>query len=419
MSVEKKVPEIRFKGFSGEWEKYPLAKFISSLDAGVSVNSGDRPADENEFGILKTSCVTNGFFEPNENKVVFKTEEISRLKEPVLENTIIISRMNTPALVGANAYVGRGYANYFLPDRLWAAKPTSIGDLKFIAYILGSDKGRLALSDLATGTSGSMKNISKPAVLRLELCAPKETEQTQIGGYFQKLDMLINQHQEKHDKLSNIKKAMLENMFPKQGKTMPKIRFKEFSGEWEEKALNRIAEKVTEKNISILYCETLTNSAEFGIISQRDYFDKDISNSNNISGYYVVQPNNFVYNPRISTLAPCGPINRNTLDRVGIMSPLYTVFKTKGVNAIFIEYFFQTKLWHTFMFLNGDTGARADRFSIKDSVFFELPLPVPTVDEQTKIGNYFQKLDALINQHQQQITKLNNIKQACLSKMFV
>lgn len=101
------------------------------------------------------------------------------------------------------------------------------------------------------------------------------------------------------------------------------------------------------------------------------------------------------------------------------MSPLYTVFRTKDVNTIFIEYFFQTKLWHTFMFLNGDTGARADRFSIKDSVFFELPLLLPTLNEQDVIGNYFQKLDALINQHQQQITKLNNIKQACLSKMFV
>jgi len=419
MSMDSKVPKIRFIGFKEDWEKNPLSIFISSLDAGVSVNSGDRAANENEFGILKTSCVTNGFFEPTENKVVFKTDEISRLKESVLENTIIISRMNTPALVGANAYISKSYANYFLPDRLWAAKPSSIGDLKFIANILGSDKGRLALSDLATGTSGSMKNISKPSVLQLEFRTPEEKEQIQIGNYFQKLDALINQHQQKHDKLNNIKKAMLEKMFPKQGETIPEIRFKGFSGEWEEKNLNRIAEKVTEKNISILYCETFTNSAEFGVISQRDYFDKDISNSNNISGYYIVQPDNFVYNPRISTLAPCGPINRNTLNRAGIMSPLYTVFKTKGVNAIFIEYFFQTKLWHTFMFLNGDTGARADRFSIKDSVFFELPLPIPTVDEQTKIANYLQNLGTLINQHQQQITKLNNIKQACLSKMFV
>lgn len=207
------IPEIRFKGFSREWDKYPTSTFISSLDAGVSVNSGDRPANENELGILKTSCVTNGFFEPNENKVVFKKHETSRLKEPVLENTIIISRMNTPTLVGANAYVSRGYANYFLPDRLWAAKPTSIGDLKFIAYILGSDKGRLALSDLATGTSGSMKNISKLAVLRLELRAPEKKEQAQIGNYLQKLDSLIKQHQQQITKLNNIKQACLSKMF--------------------------------------------------------------------------------------------------------------------------------------------------------------------------------------------------------------
>lgn len=419
MSMDNKVPDIRFKGFSGEWNKYSLATFISSLDAGVSVNSGERPANENEFGVLKTSCVTNGFFEPSENKVVLKTEEISRLKEPVSENTIIISRMNTPALVGANAYVGKSHGNYFLPDRLWAGKPTPIGDLKFIACILGSDKGRLALSDLATGTSGSMKNISKSAVLRLELCVPEKKEQTTIGNYFQKLDSLINQHQKKHDKLNSIKKAMLEKMFPKPGETIPEIRFKGFSGAWREMKLSNVSDKIIEKNTSMIYSETFTNSAEFGVISQRDYFDKDISNSSNINGYYVVQPEDFVYNPRISTLAPCGPINRNALGRAGIMSPLYTVFRTKGVNTVFIEYFFQTKLWHVFMFLNGDTGARADRFSIKDSVFFDLPLLLPTVDEQAAIGNYFQKLDTLINQHQQQITKLNNIKQACLSKMFV
>ncbi|HIE5017106.1 TPA: restriction endonuclease subunit S, partial [Enterobacter cloacae] len=242
MNMKNKVPEIRFKGFSGKWETYPLATFISSLDAGVSVNSGDRSANENEFGILKTSCVTNGIFEPDENKVVFKKEEISRLKESVLENTIIISRMNTPALVGANAYISRGYANYFLPDRLWAAKPTAIGDLKFIACILGSDKGRLALSDLATGTSGSMKNISKSAVLRLELHAPEEKEQVQIGNFFQKLDELANLHQQKHDKLSNIKEAMLEKMFPKKGETIPEIRFKEFSGEWVNNPISEICD---------------------------------------------------------------------------------------------------------------------------------------------------------------------------------
>ena len=105
MELKNKVPAIRFEGFSGEWEECSLSKFVSSLDAGVSVNAGDQPANDSELGILKTSCVTNGFFEAHENKVVIETEEINRLKESVSKNTIIISRMNTPALVGANAYI--------------------------------------------------------------------------------------------------------------------------------------------------------------------------------------------------------------------------------------------------------------------------------------------------------------------------
>jgi type I restriction enzyme S subunit len=163
------VPRLRFPEFrdAREWEKKPLSALVKALDAGVSVNSGDRYAREDESGILKTSAVTNGVFELLENKVVVNIEELRRLKEPVLKNTIIVSRMNTPALVGANAYIDASHENLFLPDRLWAAKPKLGTSMRFIAYILGSGKGRAALAALATGTSGSMKNIAKSSVLEL------------------------------------------------------------------------------------------------------------------------------------------------------------------------------------------------------------------------------------------------------------
>lgn len=404
MSVEKKVPEIRFKGFSGEWEKYPLATFISSLDAGVSVNSDDRPANENEFGILKTSCVTNGFFEPNENKIVFKTEEISRLKEPVLENTIIISRMNTPALVGANAYISKGYANYFLPDRLWAAKPTSIGDLTFIAYILGSDKGRLALSNLATGTSGSMKNISKPAVLRLELNAPEEKEQTQIGNYFQKLDCLINQHQQKHDKISSIKKAMLEKMFPQQGETMPEIRFNGFSGEWEEKAIFELF-TVTRGNVL-----SANKTSPIPTSNKRYPVYSSQTKNNGLMGFY----DKYLFENAITWTtdgANAGTVNF----RDG-------KFYSTNVNGVLLsdEGYANKAIAEI---LNKEAWRHVSHVGnpkLMNNVMSAIKITIPnSFQEQIAIGNYFQKLDSLINQHQQQITKLNNIKQACLSKMFV
>lgn len=210
------LPRLRFPEFRGaeEWVEKPLSVLVKSLDAGVSVNSGDRPAKENESGILKTSAVTAGVFEPKENKVVTDELEQSRLKEPVLKNTIIISRMNTPALVGANAYVTESYENLYLPDRLWAAKPTSEGDIRFTAYILGSSQGRSSLSELATGTSGSMKNISKSAVLDLKVLVPSTEEQQKIAECLSSIDTLIAAHAEKLGTFKVHKKGLMQQLFP-------------------------------------------------------------------------------------------------------------------------------------------------------------------------------------------------------------
>ena len=212
---------------------------------------------------------------------------------------------------------------------------------------------------------------------------------------------------------------MLEKLFPKNGSNVPEIRFAGFTDAWEQRKLRDISEKVIEKNTSRAYSETFTNSAENGIISQRDYFDHDISNEENLDGYYIVRDEDFVYNPRISTTAPVGPINRNKLRRTGVMSPLYTVFRTIGIDQTFLEYFFKSHYWHSYMMFNGDSGARADRFSIKDAVFFEMPVPYPPSEEQGKIGDFLTSLDRLITLHQREFEKLRNIKKACLEKMFV
>ncbi len=419
MSVDMKVPEIRFEGFSGEWEESPLSKFIASLDAGVSVNSGDKPAGEGGLGILKTSCVTNGIFKPSENKVVSDSRETNRLKEPVLKNTIIISRMNTPALVGANAYIYRSYSNYFLPDRLWAAKPTTVGDLQFIANILGSDRGREALSDLATGTSGSMKNISKPSVLRLKFHVPKDPEQTQIGNTFQKLDSLINQHQQKHDKLSSIKKVMLEKMFPKQGETTPEIRFKGFSGEWESKVLGSVASFYKGKDLPkssikydgvypcIHYGELFTKYSEVIqiITSRTNQNDNFFSISND-----VLMPT--------SDVTPKGLVKSCCVKQNGVvLGGDILVIRPNDQNVIdgaFLSRFIRTREQQVLQKVTGSTV-----FHLYASSIENLDIVFPSIEEQKAIGNYFQQLDVLISQHQQQIIKLNNIKQACLRKMFV
>ena len=199
---------------------------------------------------------------------------------------------------------------------------------------------------------------------------------------------------------------------------VPRIRFKGFEEDWEQRKLSDVADKVIEKNTDLAVQETFTNSAEYGVISQRDFFDHDISNAENIGGYYVVRDEDFVYNPRISVTAPVGPVNRNKLGRNGIMSPLYTVFRTHGIDTTYLEWFFKSSYWHPFMYFNGDSGTRSDRFSIKDAVFFEMSIPTPSFEEQRQIGVCLDQLDNLITLHQRKLEKLKILKKAMLEKMF-
>ena len=168
-----------------------------------------------------------------------------------------------------------------------------------------------------------------------------------------------------------------------------------------EKEINEDITKLNKKNKNNEFTEPFTNSAELGIISQKEYFEREIVNDENLDGYYIVRKDDFVYNPRISGTAPVGPINRNRLERNGVMSPLYTVFRVHDIADLYLEYYFKTTNWHRFMKLNGDSGARFDRFTISSTQFMEMPIPYPEVEEQKKIGAYFEHIDHLITLHQQ------------------
>ena len=200
---------------------------------------------------------------------------------------------------------------------------------------------------------------------------------------------------------------------------VPAIRFAGFTDPWEQRKLGEIADKVTEKNLDGNITEVLTNSAEYGVINQTEFFDHAVAKESNIAGYYVIAPGDFVYNPRISATAPVGPIRRNTLGIHGVMSPLYTVFRlTDAVDGTYLSHFFKTNGWHGFMKLEGNSGARSDRFSIGDATFFEMPIPVPSSSEQYAIGSFFSRLDDLITLHQRKYDKLVIFKKSMLEKMF-
>lgn len=267
---------------------------------------------------------------------------------------------------------------------------------------------------------GLRQTLSYRDLKDLIIYVPSINEQHYITDIFKEIDSIINTESKLLASLKQVKEASLQAMFPQEGETVPKIRFKGFDGEWKKVRLKDISTKVVEKNKSNSISTTLTNSAEYGIIDQRDFFDHDVSNADNISGYFVVKPLDFVYNPRVSALAPVGPINMNKLGYSGVMSPLYYVFRVFGINKDYLDVFFRTNVWHKFMKDNGNSGARFDRLSISDEVFCEMPICCPKdEDEQRKIASYFTALDKQISLQTQRLEKLKQIKAACLDKMFV
>lgn len=161
-----------------------LADLLEPLAAGVSVNAEDAPAQGDSIGVLKTSAVSECRFIPSENKRITKRSERHRVATPVEGNSIIISRMNTPILVGENAYVSESRPELFLPDRLWQTR--SIDEERYstrwIALSLGSPTTRQEIRGLATGTSGSMKNLAKADFLGIRLPVPPLDEQRRIAA---------------------------------------------------------------------------------------------------------------------------------------------------------------------------------------------------------------------------------------------
>jgi type I restriction enzyme, S subunit len=200
---------------------------------------------------------------------------------------------------------------------------------------------------------------------------------------------------------------------------VPELRFPEFrdKGEWELAPLKKLASKRTERNRDGKLVRVLTNSAEHGVVDQRDYFDKDIATQGNLENYFIVDKGDFVYNPRISAFAPVGPISNNSVAK-GVMSPLYTVFRFRNSNIDFYAHYFKTSAWHLYMRQIGSTGARHDRMAITNDDFLAMPLPVPSPKEQQKIADFLASIDELITAQIQKLAALKTHKKGLMQQLF-
>lgn len=432
MSVEEKEPEIRFKRFSGEWEDISLLESIERVIdfRGRTPKKLGLDWSPSGYRALSALNVKQGYIDfsidPHfgDQELYDKWMSGSELHQGQVLFTTEAPMGNVAQVPNADKYI--------LSQRTIAfvVKPKVITDA-FLAVLLRSSKVFRELSALSSG--GTAKGVSQKALANLNVLIPSDLdEQTAIGNYFQKLDSLINQHQQKHDKLSNIKTAMLERMFPKQGETVPEIRFKGFSGEWEEKPFGTCFANVPNNTLSraeLNYRTGLAKNIHYGdvLIKFGETLDAD-------SELIPFITNNDVANKLKHTALQSGDIviadaaEDNTVGKcvelinVGdllVFSGLHTIAvrPTLPFGSKYLGYYLNSASYHDQLssLMQGTKVLSISKTAIQNT----LVVFPNNVEEQAAIGNYFQKLDALINQHQQQITKLNNIKQACLSKMFV
>ena len=196
------------------------------------------------------------------------------------------------------------------------------------------------------------------------------------------------------------------------------MRFRQFQNIWIKKSLHDITKKINIKNKNKECKNAICNSAQLGLIKQIDFFDKEIARDGSIKNYTIIKKNDFVYNPRKSLNAPYGPVNIYNYEEAGIVSPLYLCFSVHDIDKIFLHYYFKSQVWYRFIYLNGDSGARHDRVSIKDEVFFSQSLYLPNAIEQEKIGVFLTLIDQRIDTQNKIIEDLELFKNRISYQIF-
>lgn len=402
------APKLRFKEFSKDWGSKKIIELADYVDY-----RGKTPKKV-ESGVLLVTAknIKQGYLDYSASQEFIEEsafDDVMRRGKVELNDVLI----TTEAPLGNVASVDR--TDIALAQRVIKYRgKIGLLDNLFLKQKFLSESFQEILKSKATG--GTVQGIKGSVLHQIPLIVPSKEEQTKIASFLSAVDEKISQLTQKHELLSQYKQGMMQKLFSQQ------IRFKaddgsEF-GEWEDKPLNEIASKRSGKNKDGSISEVLTNSATQGIIKQGDYFEREIVTESNLNGYYIVNLDDFVYNPRISVHAPVGPIKRNK-KCLGVMSPLYTVFTVIQGNLKYLEYFFDSNFWHDYVKGVANSGARHDRMNITNKDFFDMPILYPCLEEQTKIANFLSAIDQKIEVVAQQIEQAKTWKKGLLQQMFV
>ena len=389
MGNKKNVPEVRFKGFVEPWKE-------KTLDDIVDVKSGRDYKHLSDGNIPVYG--TGGY-------MLSVNEALSYNKDAVG--------------IGRKGTINKPYilhAPFWTVDTLFYAIPKHKYDLNYIYNVF------LKIDWLKKDESSGVPSLSKTTINTIEIkITDNDNEQNKIGVFFNNIDNLITENNNKLDKLKNIKKACLENMFPKKGTSVPEIRFKGFAEEWEGKSLGSIGNTFTGL--------TGKTKEDFGhgdakFITYMNVFSNPISN---ILGAEVVEidnrQNKILYGDILFTTSSETPeeVGMSSVwlgheDNIYLNSFCFGYRLHKEIFSYFTAYLLRSQsIRKKISFL----AQGISRYNISKNRVMEIEIFIPKQAEQKAIGNYFRNLDDLINKTEHQLTKLKNIKKACLEKMFV
>lgn len=382
------IPRLRFRGYNGEWEERTIEEVCTTITPPLKLQSTDY------LSVGKYPIV-----DQSQSLICGWTDDETGLitKSPVIifgDHTCVLKYIDFPFVQGADGVKILSPKKEYNPLYVYQA---------LLANPVKQDGYKRHFSDLKE------KTYLFPTSLE---------EQDKIAECLSEEDKIISAQAQKVVSLKELKKGLLQQLFPQNGETTPALRFPGFTGEWEEKKLVDLARKMNRRNRQLEVSRVLTNSANDGVMDQSEYFDRDIAVKGNTDNYHIVELNDFVYNPRISTAAPVGPISINRIGK-GIMSPLYTVFKFHKGYVPFFEYYFQTTIWHPYLKSIANFGARFDRMNITSEGFFDMPIYLPSTQaEQQKIASCLSSLDDTIQSETDKLEALKAHKKGLMQQLF-
>ena len=416
MSEEKpNVPKLRFPGFTDPWEQRKFSE-IATLRRGLTYSPNDITDKNGGVRVLRSSNISGDQFELHDDDV-FVREDAVKIA-PAEDGDILITAAN-----GSSNLVGKRARICNLPGKTVHGGfmlLASTGDSYYLNAAMGAQWYRRFLHMGVAGGNGALGNLDMKALLDYELLTPSRNERKKIGSLFNRLDSLITLHQRKLDHLKEMKKGLLQKMFPKNGESIPELRFPGFTDPWEQRKLGEIAHRIIRKNGGNQSNLPLTISAQYGLVDQRDYFNNQVA-SRDMSGYYLLQNGEFAYNKSTSGDSPWGAVKRLTKYENGCVSTLYICFGLDEGDSDFLVTYYETDRWHKEVRMIAAEGARNHGLlNIAPSDFFETELTMPAeIEEQTQIGAFFQQLDSLITLHQRKLDHLKQMKKGLLQQMFV